>query len=35
VSAPAVSQRLRGAGAEEERGLRRLAVSIASQVADS
>lgn len=35
VSPPAISQRLRGAGAEEERGLRRLAATIAGEVVDS
>jgi hypothetical protein len=34
VSPPAVSQRLRGAGADEEAGLRRLAVSLADQALD-
>jgi hypothetical protein len=35
VTPPAISQRLRGAGAEEEAGLRRLAVTVAGQVVDS
>ncbi|HMJ96351.1 MAG TPA: SatD family protein [Thermoleophilaceae bacterium] len=34
VTPPAISQRLRGAGADEEAGLRRLAVSIARKVVD-
>jgi hypothetical protein len=34
VTPPAISQRLRGAGADEEGGLRRLAVTLAREVVD-